>query len=33
MSYRVSKFDVDKLGRYAEIFPGFAFKSDQFTGK
>jgi restriction endonuclease S subunit len=31
MSYRISKFDVDKLGRYAEIFSGFAFKSERFT--
>lgn len=31
MSYRISKFEVDKLGHFAEIFPGFAFKSDRFT--
>jgi type I restriction enzyme, S subunit len=31
MSYRISKFRLDKLGRYTEIFPGFAFKSNRFT--
>ncbi len=31
MGYQISKYDVDKLGRYAEIFPGFAFKSERFT--
>lgn len=31
MAFRISKYDVDKLGRYTEIFPGFAFKSDRFT--
>ena len=31
MGYRISQFNVDKLGHYAEIFPGFAFKSDHFT--
>ena len=31
MGYRISTFDVDKLGRYAEILPGFAFQSDRFT--
>ncbi len=31
MGYQISKFAVDKLGRYAEVFPGFAFKSDRFT--
>ena len=31
MGNRISQFHVDKLGRYAEIFPGFAFKSERFT--
>lgn len=31
MSHRISKFSVDKLSRYAEIFPGFAFESERFT--
>jgi type I restriction enzyme, S subunit len=31
MTYRISKYDVDKLGHRAEILPGFAFKSDRFT--
>ncbi len=31
MGNRISQFDVDKLGRYVEIFPGFAFKSERFT--
>ena len=31
MGYRISEFDLDRLGRFAEIFPGFAFKSDRFT--
>lgn len=31
MGYHISKFDVDKLGDYAEIFPGFAFESERFT--
>jgi type I restriction enzyme S subunit len=31
MSYRISTFDVEKLARYAEIFPGFPFKSERFT--
>lgn len=31
MGNRISQFDVDKLGRYAEIVPGFAFKSERFT--
>lgn len=31
MSYRISTFEVDNLGRNADIFPGFAFKSDRFT--
>ena len=31
MGYRISRFDVDKLGRYTEIFPGFAFESSRFT--
>jgi type I restriction enzyme S subunit len=31
MGYRISKYEVDELGRNAEVFPGFAFKSDQFT--
>jgi type I restriction enzyme S subunit len=33
MSYRISKFNVDKLGRYSEIFPGYAFESERFTDK
>lgn len=31
MGSRISQFDVDKLGRYTDIFPGFAFKSERFT--
>lgn len=31
MGIRISKYDVDKLGRHAEIQPGFAFKSERFT--
>ncbi len=31
MNNHISKYDVDKLGRYAEIFPGLAFKSERFT--
>ena len=31
MGYRISQFEVDKLGHYAEIIPGFAFKSERFT--
>ena len=31
MGNQISQFDVDKLGHYADIFPGFAFKSERFT--
>lgn len=31
MQYRISKFDVEKLGLHTEIFPGYAFESDRFT--
>lgn len=31
MTFNISLYSVDKLGRYAEIQPGFAFKSERFT--
>jgi len=31
MSYRISKFGMEKLGYHAEIFPGYAFESHRFT--
>ncbi len=31
MTFNISIYHVDKLGRYAEIQPGFAFKSERFT--
>jgi type I restriction enzyme S subunit len=30
MSYKISCYDIFKLGEYTEIQPGYAFKSDQF---
>ena len=31
MTFNISTYSVDKLGRHAEIQPGFAFKSERFT--
>lgn len=31
MTFNISIYSVDKLGRHAEIQPGFAFKSERFT--
>ncbi len=31
MAFNISTYSVDKLGRHAEIQPGFAFKSERFT--
>ena len=31
MTFNISTYSVDRLGRYAEIQPGFAFKSERFT--